>query len=371
MSRLALLPESSRANWIHSVEQLHQADAKGKELAKAVLPAGNEEEEVNDAKEDSPESHATTGREASSEDTDDDDVPPVRRQLRGGVNRATDRKRKREEAEAARKEKKAKASAPKLTKEEQELKKTIAAVEALKDKIRACEDQMDLINKDLQETECQRTKCLGRDRFCNRYYWFERNGMAYEGEEGSSTQHYGYANGRIWVQGPDAMEREGFIDLPDKEQQQYKGVHGMTVTERKEEEEGPTPLHNAKEWAYLGEPDSVDQLIAWLDERGNREKGLRKELQTYRDDIVACMRKMRAHLDEVEAKEGRRRRAGDGDAHQHPHQDLRRGQCQQVAVPGLDQQHGNRQAQATPQRRQRQEGPEKGRRREEGKGRGG
>jgi Williams-Beuren syndrome DDT (WSD), D-TOX E motif len=276
-------------------------DTKRKELAIATMPAEIAEDDVNgEMKEQSPPLPEVNGNHESSDESDEE--PPVRRQLRGGADRTTDRKRKRDEAEAARKEKKAKAAAPKLTKEEQELKKVIEDLDKLKDNIKSCEDHIADINNDLRETECQRTKCLGRDRFCNRYYWFERNGMPFGGVPETSTSHYGYANGRIWVQGPDGMERDGFIDLPNKEQQQYKDTHGVTVLERKEQEEGPSHLHDSEEWAYIDEADAVDQLIGWLDERGNRERSLRKELQSWRDPIVDCMHKMRTHLDELEAK---------------------------------------------------------------------
>jgi hypothetical protein len=48
----------------------------------------------------------------------------------------------------------------------------------------------------------------------------------------------------------------------------------------------------------------VDGLVAWLDERGHREKALRKELQLWRDVVVECMGKMHAYLDDDEKKKG-------------------------------------------------------------------
>jgi len=220
--------------------------------------------------------------------------------LRRGADRANDRKRKREE-EAARKEKKKEKQA-KLSPEEMKLKKIIEQIEQKKNDIKDCEDAILDLNNDLRETDCQRTKYLGRDRFCNRYYWFERNGQPFAGMADSSTSHHGYANGRIWVQGPDDSERRGFIDLTDNDQARYSNEHGVTVLERKDSEEGPTHLHDAHEWGFIDDPDSFDQLIGWLDDRGNREKALRKELQAWRDVIVEYMKKMRNHLDELEAK---------------------------------------------------------------------
>src|SRR5271168_4431874 len=80
-------------------------------------------------------------------------------------------------------------------------------------KIDQAEDAIADVDNDLREADCPRTRVLGKDRFWNRYYWFERNAMPYEGLGESSTADAEYANGRLWVQGPDDIEREGFIDV--------------------------------------------------------------------------------------------------------------------------------------------------------------
>jgi Williams-Beuren syndrome DDT (WSD), D-TOX E motif len=259
------------------------------------------EKEKEKEKEDTPmpDVPETNGNHAT-EDESEDEVP---RTLRRASDRAYERKRKREE-ELARKEKerKQKAAATKLSKQEIKLKKIQDNMSSKKEEIKDCEEQIADLNNDLRETDCQRTKCLGRDRFCNRYYWFERNGMPFAGVPDTSTAHYGYANGRVWIQGPDPMELEGFLNLSKEEQIQYKAAFGSTPAERKATEEGDTHLPDALHWAYMDDADSVDSLIAWLDERGLRERVLRKELQAWRDVIIECMVKMRAHIDEDEAR---------------------------------------------------------------------
>jgi len=104
------------------------------------------------------------------------------------------------------------------------------------------------------------------------------------------------------VQGPDDMEREGFLELGDDEMEGYRLHFGITIQERRDTEEGPTQLRTAREWGYLDEPDSVDRLIGWLDDRGKREKELRKELQAWKDTIMTYMTRLREHLEEVETK---------------------------------------------------------------------
>ena len=240
---------------------------------------------------------AATNGVSDSREGSEDEAPPI--QLRRGP----DRKRKREE-EAARREKakKEKASQPKRTKEEIKLEKLIDEIETKKADIMDCEEKIGEYTNDLRETDCQRSKCLGRDRFCNRYWWFERNGMPFGGVPHTSTAHYNYASGRIWVQGPDEIDRAGLVDLDKDLQASYVQVFDMTMLERKELEEGETRLESSDHWAYIDEPEKIDQLLGWLDDRGLREKALRKELIAWRDIIVDCMKRMREHLDEVTAK---------------------------------------------------------------------
>jgi hypothetical protein len=208
-----------------------------------------------------------------------------------GLRRGADRKRKRDE-EAARREKERaeKAEAAKLVaKQTKEFRKLLSEIDGFKKKIVELEVKIEDCDNDLREANVQRTKVLGKDRFCNRYYWFERNGQPFAGLPRSSTASYGYANSRIWVQGPDDFEREGFIDRPKEEQLEYDKIHGCWVTQRREQEEGRTTLRNANQWAYVDDVDGLDALIGWLDERGEREKKLRKELLEWRDKIVTYM----------------------------------------------------------------------------------
>ncbi|KAL2222021.1 chromatin remodeling complex WSTF-ISWI, large subunit [Thermoascus aurantiacus ATCC 26904] len=225
-------------------------------------------------------------------DTEDED-PNQGRSLRGGLDRALERKRKQEE-DRERKEQLAKQ--PKGSKQ---LQRVLKKIEDEKAKIAKLEKQIAVVDNDLREADCPRTRCLGKDRFCNRYWWFERNAMPYEGLPTSSTAEAHYANGRLWVQGPDDMEREGFIDVSEEEKKRYLKEFQMTPAERRKMEEGPTSLPNARHWGYYDDPEAVDQLINWLDPRGHRELKLRKELQLQRDNIVKYMKNRKEYLKET------------------------------------------------------------------------
>ncbi|KAE8355259.1 ATP-utilizing chromatin assembly and remodelling N-terminal-domain-containing protein [Aspergillus coremiiformis] len=226
-----------------------------------------------------------TGVDGESDQVADSEEEALipQRSLRGGLDRVLERKRKQEE-EQKRKEQLAKQ--PKGTKQYQRVLKKIDDQKANIEKL---EEKIDVVDNDLREADCPRTRCLGKDRFCNRYWWFERNAMPYGGMPNSSTADAQFANGRLWVQGPDEMERAGFIDLPEDQKKQYQKEFHTTPAERKKTEEGPTRLLNANEWGYYEDADAIEKLIDWLDSRGNRESRLRKELLLQRDNIVKYM----------------------------------------------------------------------------------
>jgi len=230
----------------------------------------------------------------------DDEAPKTGRSLRRG----NDRKRKRDEDNARReKERAEKAEAAKQqNKQSKEFRKILHDIDVLKERVAEHEAKIQECDADLREANVQRTKVLGKDRYCNRYYWFERNGQPFGGLPRSSTAGYGYANGRIWVQGPDQMEAEGFIQRSPEEQKEYRARFSMTVPERRKIEEGDTILQDAQEWGLIDDPERLDNLIGWLDDRGEREKKLRKELCEWRDTIVQYMEAYKTFYDQEKAK---------------------------------------------------------------------
>lgn len=221
----------------------------------------------------------------SDEIPDSDDGSPVGRKLRRGQDRAAERKRKAEKEQ----ERKDKAEAAKLPKQSKQFIKVLKDIQKKEEEIAECEREIAIIDNDLREADCPRTRVLGKDRFWNRYYWFERNGMPYGGLPSSSTASAGYANGLLWVQGPDDLEREGYIDMKAEWQDEYVAKFDVTVPERKKREEGPTSVFNATQWGFYADFESVDKLLDWLDPRGVNELKLRKEIVSYRDKIQKNM----------------------------------------------------------------------------------
>lgn len=279
-----------------SIEELRILDDERKALqpeSASATPAA-ELAEIAELKMDIDEEEDEAVDEDEVMDSDDDE-PHQGRSLRRANDRAAARKKKQEE-EKERKEKAQAEKAKKPSKQEKQYDKVLKKIEEVKEKIKEYEDEIHTLENDLREADCPRTRVLGKDRFWNRYYWMERNAMPYGGMPDSSTVCAGYANGCIWVQGPDDLERLGFIELSEAENDQYHRAFEVTVPQRKMAEEGETHVFSAKQWGYYDDPDTLDLLIGWLDVRGVREIKLRKELTLQRDKISFHMKNRQEYL---------------------------------------------------------------------------
>lgn len=298
--------QRQRKQAVEDLRQLH-------EQRKTMLPENTTPEDVEGDVKSTVEvkmldaDETITEKEDEANESNDDNQ---RRKKRRGRN-VVDQRRKREEDEAARKAKlKADKEAAKASQQAKQFAKVLKEIAKKEDTIKECEGEIATIENDLREADCPRTRVLGKDRFWNRYYWFERNGMPYGGLPTSSTAEAGYANARIWIQGPDEMEREGYIDVPPELEAEYKAKFNMTIRERKSKEEGETGVNDARQWAYIADRESLDKLIDWLDPRGFNELRLRKELTSFRDKIAEHMDNRLKYLsaeEEPEKKEETKR----------------------------------------------------------------
>lgn len=240
------------------------------------------------------------------EDDDGDDTDRGRT-LRRGNERANARKRKREEEKV-----KADAAA-KLPKTSKQFQKVLKAIETVKSKIAKEEEKISSFDEDLRQADCARFKMMGRDKFWNKYWWFERNGMPFGGLPQSSTAEAGYANAMIWVQGPDPSEREGFLieeagtkrAMDGDGDARMNGVNDgrISVLERQSLEENSTTLTSPTRYGYIETVEEFHQLLAWLDVRGVREKKLKQSLEEYRKHIEEGMRNRQAYLAGATAEE--------------------------------------------------------------------
>lgn len=195
---------------------------------------------------------------------------------------------------------------------------------------------------ELVKLDCQRMKMLGMDRYYNRYWWLEGNGLRRhraepeakgsvkkEGiksedlDEEEEEGDLGFLMGRLWVQGPTEEEAHAYLGVGDEGYPEVwkdetgkilarptsirEGEEGeetpakipaddtsastaLTVPERKILEEYPTPLTNTNSWAYIDSPADLDLLLRWLNPYGKRELRLIREIQNVQHQISDSMR---------------------------------------------------------------------------------
>lgn len=240
----------------------------------------------------------STPTELKSFDDDGDDSD-MSRPARRASNRAVERKRKREQ------EKEREEANAKLQQSWSKQKKVALNIEKTKQKIKQEEADVAELDNDIREADCARLRLLGRDRYWNRYWYLERNGMPYKGLPDSSTADSGYAMGRLWLQGATEEEQREFLDL-DKPVRNYTDDDtkvAISVRERRKREEGDSMLRGPDKWAYIDKPEDLAKLVEWLDPRGERELKLKKELDIYKEHIISAMNARLKYLTPDTAKE--------------------------------------------------------------------
>lgn len=121
-----------------------------------------------------------------------------------------------------------------------------------------------------------RVKPLGRDRFYNRIWWFDGMGAASLVGNNGQVQ---YGAGRLFIQGPSEFD----LDLLNQREE--------NLEERRLEEEGEEGMLKSTEWAVYSEVEELDELLAWLNPKGQRELALRNLITRWSPHITAGMKK--------------------------------------------------------------------------------
>jgi len=200
-------------------------------------------------------------------------------------------KRKREEAEEL----------AATLKRNKEYAKRLKSVDLKRNEIKECEERIVNYDHELREKDCQRLRLLGKDRFFNRYWLLEGNGMPYDIVHSGDAN---YASARLWVQGPSVEDAAYFlagagVDLDEIPYGRVSAVDTSVVNEesvlrerilsRKEREEGQTILYDECQWGYYDDQEGVEGLIAWLNPKGVREAKLRTALLARKSALYQVM----------------------------------------------------------------------------------
>lgn len=138
------------------------------------------------------------------------------------------------------------------------------------------------LEKRILELDCQRAEILGKDRFYNRYWWFENSAITADHEENDDKDDVAqdddlleetYLMGTLWVQGPSNGDVQN---------------HGQRLAQIKGESHDGD-LIDGTHWEYYDEPQDIDALLQWLNIRGIREHQLHKELALNAEQLRAAM----------------------------------------------------------------------------------
>ncbi|EST08685.1 DDT domain protein [Kalmanozyma brasiliensis GHG001] len=142
---------------------------------------------------------------------------------------------------------------------------------------------------------------LGRDRFGDKYWWFDGVGSS---SVLTASDKPTYQTGRLFVQG--ATQSETLLLIPDPpvpapKPSPYAHLFHQPVTldlitSRKESELTPSGTLAESEWAVYSDPNEIEQLFAWLRPKGHREHALKRELTKFKGYIENGMRKRQADL---------------------------------------------------------------------------
>ncbi|KAK9450158.1 ATP-utilizing chromatin assembly and remodelling N-terminal-domain-containing protein [Limtongia smithiae] len=168
-------------------------------------------------------------------------------------------------------------------------KRIALGIETAQKGIQKCLAALKQAEVELRVLDCQRIRPIGTDRFFNRYWWFENNGLPLiTASSGKESYHMG----RLWVQGPSEEDHEVFI-------KEGKSVYGeLSFTERKNlEVDADCRLDGLNEWGFYDDTAEIDELHAWLSNKGVREPRLRKDLDIRHDRLHGPIMLRRKQLD--------------------------------------------------------------------------
>lgn len=180
-----------------------------------------------------------------------------------------------------------------------EAKATLAERRKLDEELNKHEKRLEGIEREFRKLlGVSRARPLGKDRFHNRVWWFDGMGG---GTLVAGGGQVAWGTGRIFFQGPSDAD----LDL-------MRGK-GDEVEVRRVEEEGEEGMLAPGEWAYFSKTEQVgrhifviccvshvsnvgfvvqvEEYLAWLNLKGNRELALKNALVKWMDHILPGMRK--------------------------------------------------------------------------------
>ena len=132
-----------------------------------------------------------------------------------------------------------------------------------------------------------RVKSLGRDRYWNRYYWYDGGLGAYpiaaltkgiELQRRPDQRAPKEETLRDWASGCIFVEDFGLQDVYDSNQTDDQKIIRILLGQE---------IGN---WGYYSQVLEIESLLKWMDTRGTRELALKNNIESVHDLIVAGMK---------------------------------------------------------------------------------
>lgn len=150
-------------------------------------------------------------------------------------------------------------------------------INRIKRQINRVDDKLAKVEEEWRESDSQRLRKLGQDRFYSNYWFLESTGMPVLGMPNCSTSHAGYATGRIFVQGTSEEDMEELKSRSELHEYDYLKRRTTEL-----ESTGTSP----DSWGFYDDADQVNALLDWLNPRGIRESKLKTAIEQ-RGEIIA------------------------------------------------------------------------------------
>ncbi|KAF9955385.1 hypothetical protein BGZ70_010259 [Mortierella alpina] len=231
----------------------------------------------------------------------------------------------------------------------------------LTDKEHALNRKEEQVDRDSRRFSIARVKPLGKDRFFNRYWYFDGITMDHgtdrlyvqspsfldletlrtrtdrdkllrrqQAEDPSSDLAawlkaqeqeitHGLAAERAAREKKLQLERERALDTDDEDEKNGVKAHALINGSAQQSHEQAAGVkqelldetvaveHTTTQWGYYGEPEQVDSLLRWLNSKGTRECSLKAEITRQYDLIVGGMQRRHQDLINQIQKEHHRR----------------------------------------------------------------
>lgn len=236
-----------------------------------------EEEEEEDDKSAARATANGKGRPASDSDREASSSPePSIKRGAGSRQQALEEKRQQRLADEAARQKR-------LAQEREEQRQRTAENKRLNAERLRWETEEDRITAREEEIDREfrrffmapRMRPMGKDRFHDRYWWFDGIGTQTLVGPNGNVQ---YGTGRLFVQG--ASQEDWDAACVDR---------SLKAMIRRRQEEHGSVILAPDEWAVYDRPEAIEELIAWLRNKGNRETVLKKGMLTFRGQMAPGM----------------------------------------------------------------------------------